>query len=55
MFVEIKDQYNFSGYKKVTILGFRRVDNMNLLYEDREYELTLADGRIIKQVLKKEE
>lgn len=55
MFAEIKDNYSLGGYRKVAITSFRRVENKNLIYSDREYELTLANGTIIKNVLRKEE
>lgn len=51
MFLEIKDHRIWCGYKKVAITEFERVQNMQLLYGDREYRLTLADGRTVKVIL----
>lgn len=51
MFLEIKDHNIWCGYKKVAITEFERVQNLQLLYGDREYLLKLADGRRVKVIL----
>lgn len=55
MFVEIKDSTIWCGYKMVAITEFERVEENKLLYGDREYRLTLANGRVVKTILKMKE
>lgn len=54
MFVKVISRNEFAGYKCVAISEFTRVENKTLIYGDREYLLRLADGRVTRQVFKKE-
>ncbi|AWP35515.1 hypothetical protein B9D02_23480 (plasmid) [Pantoea vagans] len=51
MFVKIMDNTIWCGYKMVAITEFVRVEENKLLYGQREYRLTLANGRVVDLIL----
>lgn len=55
MFAKIIDNTIWCGYKMVAITEFVRVEENKLLYGQREYRLTLANGRVVNIFLHPEE
>lgn len=55
MFAKIKDNTIWCGYKMVAINEFVRVQDNNLLYGQRKYRLTLANGRVVNTFLHPED
>lgn len=55
MFAKIIDNTIWCGYKMVAITEFVRVEENKLLYGQREYRLTLANGRVVNIILHQED
>lgn len=55
MFAKIIDNTIWCGYKMVAITEFVRVKENKLLDDLREYELTLANGRKVKLIMRSKE